>query len=259
MDKGKVARRNFAVALFILVILAGYLALHAAQPRIKFREASRDFGKTKAGEVLTHEFVFTNEGDTTLIIKKVTTSCGCTAALVSEDKLAPGKQGQIEVKFDTRGYGGRVSKYIFVDSNDPAQPRVQLEVTADIEVPPSPKIEIDPYNHDAGLILAGEELMAPLRIVNKGELELRVEFNHRNAKFFANDKAAPTPLKVAAGKEANVDIRIPTQERLGTVREYILIKSNDPMRSTLSLYITGYVISKEQLRELFKKYKDILR
>jgi len=31
------------------------------------------------------------------------------------------------------------------------------------------------------------------------------------------------------------------------------------MRSTLSLYLSGYIISKEQLKELFNKYKDILR
>ncbi len=259
MDKGEIAHRALAIGGLVFLLSTGCLAVQAAQSRIKFQEASRDFGKVKAGEVLAHAFVFTNEGEATLIIKKVTTSCGCTAALVSEDKLAPGQKGQIEVKFDTRGYGGRVSKYIFVDSNDPTQPRIQLEVSADIEVPPSPKIEIDPYNYDAGLALAGEELLAPLRIVNKGELELRVEFNHRNAKFFVGGKPAPIPLKVAAGKETKVDIKVPTQDKAGTMREYILIKSNDPMRSTLSLYLTGYIISREQLKELFRKYKDILR
>lgn len=259
MDRRRFNREITIGVGLSFILLAGYGILEAGQPRIKFKQAVRDFGKTKAGEVLAHKFVFTNEGDATLLIKKVTTSCGCTAALVSEDQVAPNKQGQIEVKFDTRGYGGRVSKYIFIDSNDPTQPRVQLEVTADIEVPPSPKIEIDPYNHDAGLILAGDELGAPLRILNKGELELRVEFNHRNAKFFIGGKPASTPLKIAAGKEAEVNISIPTQDRMGTVREYVLIKSNDPMRSTLSLYITGYIITRDQLKELFNKYKDILR
>ena len=234
--------------LTILLILGGS-ALEAAQPRIKFKEPVRDFGRVKAGEILSHEFVFANAGDATLHIKKVTTTCGCTAALLSDERLDPGKQGKIEVKFDTRGYGGRVSKYIFVDSNDPRQARVQLEVAADIEVPPSPKIEINPYNHDAGLLVAGEELRAPLQVMNKGELELRVEFNHRNAAFFVAGKAAPSPLKIAAGKETDVEIRIPTRDRMGTVREYILIKSNDPMRSTLSLYLTGYIISKEQLKD----------
>jgi hypothetical protein len=259
MNRRRAGEQAVALAGLALVLFLGSSSLQAGEPRIKFKELVRDFGKVKQGEILSHEFVFTNEGDATLVIKKVSTSCGCTAALASDEKLAPSKQGKIDVKFDTRGYGDRVSKYIFVDSNDPGNTRVQLEVSADIEVPPAPKIDIDPYNYDAGLVVAGDELRAPLRIMNKGELELRVEFNHRNAAFFLGEKAAPSPLKIAARKEAKIEIRIPTQDRTGTVREYILIKSNDPMRSTLSVYLTGYIITKEQLKELFNKYKDILR
>lgn len=241
------------------LLLCGYLASGAGQPKIKFAEATKNFGRVKQGEVLAHEFVFTNAGDATLHILKVTTSCGCAAALASEEKVAPGKEGKISVKFDTRGYGGVVSKYIFVESNDPGEPRKQLEVQADIEIPPSPKIEINPYNFDAGLIVEGDELKAPLKIMNKGELELRAEFNHRNAAYFVGNKPASLPLKIAAGKNAELEIRIPAQNKTGVVREYVLIKSNDPMRSTLSLYISGYIITKPQLKQLFEKYKDILR
>jgi hypothetical protein len=258
MKRHRAGKEAVALAGLALALFLGSSFVQAGEPRIKFKELVWDFGMVKQGEILSHEFVFSNEGDSTLVIRKVATSCGCAAALVSDEKLAPGKQGKIEVRFDTRGYGDRVSKYIFVDSNDPGQARVQLEVTADIEVPPAPKIDIDPYNHDAGLVVAGEELRASLKIMNKGELELRVEFNHRNAAFFLGGKPAPSPLKIAARKEVNLEVRIPTQDRTGTVREYVLIKSNDPMRSTLSLYLSGYIITKGQLKELFNKYKDIL-
>jgi hypothetical protein len=247
------------VAGCVLFLFLGSLALQAGQPKIKFNEETWNFGKVKQGEVLDHEFVFTNSGDATLIIQKVSTSCGCTAALVSEDKIAPGKDGKIQIKFDTRGYGGAVSKLIFVESNDPAEARKQLQISADIVTPPAAKIDIDPFNYDAGLVVEGEEIRANLKIMNKGELELRAEFNHRNATYSVGGKPAPSPLKVPAGKEVTVEIRIPTQARVGVVREYVLVKSNDQMRSTLSLYLSGYIITKEQLQELFTKYKDILR
>jgi hypothetical protein len=243
----------------VFLIFLGSLALGAAQPKIKFKEETWNFGKVKQGETLAHEFVFTNSGDATLIIQKVSTSCGCTAALASEDKIAPGKEGKIEIKFDTRGYGGTVSKLIFVESNDLNEARKQLQVSADIETPPAAKIDIAPFNFDAGLSVEGEEIKANLKIMNKGELELRAEFNHRNATYFVGGKPAPSPLKVAAGKEVVVEVRIPTQARVGVIREYVLVKSNDPMRSTLSLYVSGYIITKEQLKELFTKHKDILR
>ncbi len=247
--------------LFVGLCILGLTAAVAAfgQPRIKFAESVFDFGKIKQGKVVSHEFVFTNEGNDTLIINRVTTTCGCTGALLSEDHIAPGKEGRLEVKFDSRGYGGQVSKLIYVESNDPAEPKKQLEIKADVEVPPSPKIEMEPMNLDVGLLVEGEEISAGLKIMNKGEMELRAEFNHRNATYFVAGKPAPSPLKIAAGKEVDVEIRMPTANRKGVIREYVLVKSNDPMRSTMSLYVSGYVISRAELKELFQKYKDLLR
>ncbi|MCK4363836.1 MAG: hypothetical protein KAW85_03475, partial [Candidatus Aminicenantes bacterium] len=66
------------------------------------------------------------------------------------------------------------------------------------------------------------------------------------------------PLKIAAGKEAEVEIRIPPGKRKGVMREYVVIKSNDPMKPNLSLYLSGYITTKQQLKELFARYKNIL-
>ncbi len=253
--RGKQAR------FLALVVILGFGLLWGAakQPKIKFKELTHGYGKIKQGAVLTHDFVFNNEGDATLIITKVLTSCGCTAALVSEDQVAPGGQGKIEVKFDSQGYGGQISKLIYVDSNDPGQPRSTLEVTADIEIPPSAKIELDTYNYDGGLILEGEDFVARLKVMNRGELELRAEFAHRNAVYFFKGKPAASPLKIAAGKEAEVEVRIPTAGRSGTLREYVLIKSNDPVRGAISLYASGYIVTRQQFRDFLSKYKDIIK
>jgi hypothetical protein len=31
------------------------------------------------------------------------------------------------------------------------------------------------------------------------------------------------------------------------------------MRTTLSMYLSGYIVSREQLKDLFNRYKDLLR
>jgi len=95
--------------------------------------------------------------------------------------------------------------------------------------------------------------------MNRGEQELRVEFSHRNASYFLKGKPAPLPLKIAAGQEAELEIRIPTDGRSGTLREYVLIKSNDPVRTAISLYASGYIATKQQLKDLFTKYRDIIK
>jgi hypothetical protein len=259
MKRHHIDRLALAAVVLMGALLIFDKTLASGQPKIKFKETAWDFGKVKQGEVLSHEFIFTNEGDATLVIQKVSTSCGCTAALVSADKIQPGKEGRIEIKFDTRGYGGQVNKLVYVDSNDPGEAHRQLQVAADIEIPPAPRIDLDPYNYDAGLAVEGEEIRANLKIMNKGELELKVEFNHRSATFLSGGKPVSIPLKIAAGKEVTVEVRIPSQNRTGVVREYVLIKSNDPMRTTLSMYLSGYIITREKLKELIDRYKDILR
>jgi hypothetical protein len=245
--------------LILACLLFSGVSIFAGQgPKIKFREESKDFGKMKQGKVLTHIFIFKNEGDETLVINRVKTSCGCTAALLSKKEIAPGAEGEIKITYNTRGFQGRNTKYIDVESNDSAQPRKRLTVSAEIEIPPRPRIFLDKYAIDIGPVLENEEIIARTKVKNRGELELRVDCMHKRASFFSGGKKINFPLKVAAGKEEEIEIRIPPSKRKGVMREYVVIKSNDPIKPSLSLYLTGYIATKSQLKELLAKYKDIL-
>lgn len=228
-------------------------------PKLKFKEVAWNFGKAKEGKILTHIFKFTNIGDTPLVIGTVRTSCGCAAALVSKKEIAPGNEGEIKVTFNTRGYSGQLSKYIYVDSNDPDQPRKELTVSVSIDVPPRPQINLDRYSIDLGLLLESEEIFTQTKIKNVGELELVVELMHKDASFTLDNKILSSSLKIAAGKEADVGIKINPRKRFGLIREYVLLKTNDPLRPNLSLYVSGYVVTKKQIRELIERHGDILK
>jgi hypothetical protein len=246
------------LSLLLYLVLSCSLLISQSGPQIKFKESSWDFGKIKEGQVKVHEFMFENTGDAPLVIKNVKTSCGCAAALVSEKTIEPGKKGEIKVTFNSRGYEGSVSKYVYVESNDRAQSVTQLVISALIEVPPRPRIDLERYNFDSGLILEGEPIFAQSVIINRGEQELKVSFSHRDATYFHNGEEILSELKIAAGKEAKVEIKIPARSKQGLMREYIWLKSNDTRRSNVSLYVSGYIISKKQLKELFSRYKDII-
>jgi hypothetical protein len=253
-------RLGAALLLGAVVTALALVPLQAQQkPAIKFKEKSWDFGKTKQGTVLTHVFRFENAGDATLIIRNVRTTCGCAAALISSREIQPGKTGEIKVTFNTKGYEGNQTKYLYVDSNDPKDPKAQLAVKAAIDVPPRPRIELDSYSIDLGLILESEGIETQATLSNPGERELSVEFSHKDAEFKIGRKAVPSPLKIAAGKEVTVNMKITPRRNLGLIREYILLRTNDPMRPNLSLYISGYIVTMEQLQELFDRYKDKLK
>jgi len=250
--------RRAAVIAAAAAFLAASAGAQAAKPRAVFKETSHDFGKVKQGEVVSHEFVFKNEGGAPLVVEKVETTCGCTAALVSEKTIAPGKEGKIKATFDTRGYSGRLARYLYLVSNDAENPRRELSLAADIQVPPSARIDVDPYNVDMGLVLEGEAPTAKIVIKSAGPRELKVEMAHESVQFFVGGKLLTKPLFIPSGESREVELRFPAQAKTGIARDYVLLKSNDPVRSTMSIYVSRYVISRKELKDLFERYKSVL-
>jgi len=259
MRNAAISRRRIRLISVAVLLTAGTMfAAAEKQARTRFNETSWNFGKVKEGEAMTHEFVFTNEGDAPLLIQRVVTSCGCTAALASDDEIGPGKDGRIKATLDTTGYAGKVIKYVYVESNDAGTRRRELTVEAEVEVQPQARIELDRYNIDLGLSLEGEALAAGVTIKNAGELELKVEIADPEFTFRVDGKPAAFPLKLRTGQSVSVEILSPVQKKRGMLRNYILVKSNDPVRSAVSLYVSRYVVTKEELKDLFKKYGKVL-
>jgi hypothetical protein len=86
-------------------------------PAISFKEVYYDFGDIKQGEVVEHVFEFTNSGDSTLLLQKAYSSCGCTIPTYPKEGIAPGQSGKITVKFNSEGKMGLNNKIITILSN----------------------------------------------------------------------------------------------------------------------------------------------
>ena len=112
----------------VLLVVLGGMAVFAA-PQIAVDNSVYSFGTVLEGVVVTHTFVLTNSGDATLTITSVRTSCGCTTTDLAKKSLAPGESVNLDTVFDTVGYGGRtVTKMIYIESNDPTQPKFVLQL-----------------------------------------------------------------------------------------------------------------------------------
>lgn len=96
-------------------------------------ETQHDFGKIAEGNKVEYTFKFENKGTESLVIKDVKTSCGCTAAIVSNSTVKPGEVGSIKVDFDTKNREGRNSKSITIVSNDSKEPNKVLTIYADVQ------------------------------------------------------------------------------------------------------------------------------
>lgn len=87
-------------------------------PKMEFSEKVHDFGNIKEGDVVTKVFTFKNTGEAPLIISNATSSCGCTVPSYPKDKpIAPGEEGEIEVKYNSRGKKSQDNKVVRITAN----------------------------------------------------------------------------------------------------------------------------------------------
>ena len=103
-------------------------------PSIEFETKTFDFGKIAQKTSVSHDFTFTNNGKSNLILRKISSSCGCTAVSPKEKVIPPGKSSSIKATFNSGTRQGRQNKTITIITNDPKQSTVVLRVTGSVEV-----------------------------------------------------------------------------------------------------------------------------
>ncbi len=100
--------------------------------RIELKKNNRDFGNLTEGEKVSHTFYFKNTGKNNLIIKKIEIGCGCTTADYSKAPVPPGKEGKIEITFNSAGRYGKQYKEIRIFANIPEK-QITLGFTANVK------------------------------------------------------------------------------------------------------------------------------
>jgi hypothetical protein len=82
---------------------------------IVFEQTIADLGQLKQGEKKDFEYVYRNTGTETITLLQPRATCGCTAALVTDEKVAPGSKGKITASFTPfKAMQGAVEKSIEV-------------------------------------------------------------------------------------------------------------------------------------------------
>lgn len=109
----------------------------ANAPVFKVDQTTVDLGKIKGSTQNEVEFKFKNEGKRDLQIRFIRSTCGCTAVQQGNQGVGikPGESSSIKAVFNSGSYQGKVTKAIYVYTNDPQNSEVVLMLTADVEQP----------------------------------------------------------------------------------------------------------------------------
>jgi hypothetical protein len=207
-------------------------------PRIEFDELTFNFGTMYQQEEVSHAFAFRNTGNATLKIEKVRSSCGCTAAMPDKRELAPGEAATLKVTFRSGSMRDRVVKRVYVDSNDPAQARVNLTVTGEIKV----EVEVNPRGVYLGRLKIGETLERSVEIVPVDAEDFKilgVSADHPDVRV-----GKPVPL----GKDRpgyRLSVRFGPVEEAGRISAKVTVRTNLEHTKELTISVYGRVGEKE--------------
>jgi hypothetical protein len=85
--------------------------------KMTFENNMYDFGEVKEGDVVKHEFKFTNTGKVPLLINNVHSTCGCTVPEWPKEAIQPGQSNTIKVEFNTKGKPDFQEKPVTISAN----------------------------------------------------------------------------------------------------------------------------------------------
>ncbi|TAG05711.1 MAG: DUF1573 domain-containing protein [Cytophagia bacterium] len=124
----------------------GNLTNETKLPMAKFDRVAHNFGNINQNPNNKTLFKLTNNGQANLIIRQSKASCGCTLGKVEKTTLAPSESTNFEVVFSTVGKpAGPQTQTLTVITNDPANPRTELRIEANVLVDDK-KTTSDPTN-----------------------------------------------------------------------------------------------------------------
>ena len=203
-------------------------------PHIVFAEPVYEFGKVEQGEQVTHMFRFTNQGEQELRIESVKTSCGCTAAVISEEVIPPGKEGTISATFDTTHFSGEKAKGISVYSNDPLQPVATLTLQGEITI----EVAAEPAQLYLGRLRRGEEVTRSVDVLYDAQKPIdivKIENSHPSISVYPED------LTTEDKKGKKLVVTLKKDAPLGRLNDRIVVTTTSQKKPVLEIPVFGSI------------------
>jgi hypothetical protein len=120
-------RLNNIAGLILWITLAFSGLAMLAGPALTFEETKHNFGMIRQGEVVSHDFKFTNTGDAPLIITEAVVTCTCTKVDFPKQPIAKGESGVVKVTFESKSAIDRQERTVVLKSNA-AKPETTLTI-----------------------------------------------------------------------------------------------------------------------------------
>lgn len=226
--------RYLLILLTILVLPATVLAA----PRLQAEAPQFNFGRVAEGSKTEHTFRFQNTGDAPLIISKVRSSCGCTAALLSAENLAPGEWGELKTTFNSKGFQGTVTKTVYVYSNDPDHPQTKFRLQGEVQK----ELMVTPRRLQFSAGKDTPPFTAAINLRNDGTTQLFLSDLKTTSKELQADLSS---TQLAPGESAQIAIRLTPNKDKSRFAGYVTLRTSSPRTPMLRIPVTAVLLTRK--------------
>lgn len=230
----RIRMRHLFTPLLTIVLFLQCAAAAFAAPTLSVDKPFFDFGTIPQGKKLDHVFTLRNKGDAPLSIHRTKSSCGCTVVNLPRTTIEPGGNVELKTTFDSTTFGGKVTKTITVETNDPANPNYTLTLTGIV----SEILVVAPRQLNLGQIKAGTSGVFTVTVDNRGARPVKIL-----------SVTTPMPqVKVTAGKQSikpgestPITISVAPRPEDRFLSGFIIIKTDMPGKPEITVPVYGSV------------------
>ena len=194
-------------------------------PVLKFDSMLYDFDTIISGQVIIHQFKFSNAGKTPLVINSITMGGGGFIPEYPKEPIAPGQKGVIKVTYNSVGGGGMKDKVGFISSNSIGGDSI-FHMTGYVKPIPTtgPLIKFSTQYHYLNTVFEGDVAEHKFWFVNAGDAPLVIsevlQTTHEPENFDLKEPIAP-------GDSGFVIVRYRTDGKSGYFEKTTTLVSNN--------------------------------
>jgi len=240
------ARKDFetiwsgeALVLIKPDVIPGRKESTAHGPAIEFKNTLFDFGEIRQDELAHGVFTFENRGNESLVIENLSTSCSCTAAVVSATTVPPGESGGIRASFHPGNRRGRQTSAISVHSNDKQAPETRLILTGIVKA----GVQWSPRRIDFGQIPMGQRVARRVVFLDDGSEDLNIPDCRATSPHITFATAVRDGLQSGDNSRwVSLDVVLDEELPLGTLEDNVVVQTNQKVGTGIVIPIRVEVV-----------------
>ncbi|GIX04823.1 MAG: hypothetical protein KatS3mg114_0692 [Planctomycetaceae bacterium] len=203
-----------------------------------FEVAAVDFGRVATGSECSRQIKIKNIYKETIYLTEVRTSCACARAVANVTKLESGQEGILTVSMDTVRYRGKRDSNALITLHEPTK-GLYTQVRIPLSVYIRSDVVFTPGQVQFGSVEQGSSVERKVHVAYAGRQDWQI-VQVVSPKPYVQTRLVET-LRSGGNVEYDLFVTLSAQAPIGSIREQLLLVTDDAGTSQVPLSVEGRV------------------